>query len=550
MNNRYSYNEQQLIDEVIYLHSLWHQGPPSTSYIPNPIPIPIPIPYSEPFIPHNPIPTRFHHPPAPAHTRSFSFPPHTSKKRKKNKRQRRNPYSRPDPGIEWPCPPSPDPSPKGWAPFNSHSTTTVSTPLSSQEKEKLSALRSQNKASEAIKNFLINDSDDEDEDEDDYDLEEIEDLIVGIFMEDDEMRGYYQKCHDSGEFCCFVCGAIGKKKSGKKYKDCSSLVQHSMSISRTVKKTAHRAFGQAVCKVLGWDIDRLPVIVMKGVPLGMKEVEVQGEPKENTNGNGNVRDGKVVEHGQGDCSSKKGGDDIGLENAGGRAIDECSTKEGDVNNSVENLDENALQNGGGGTTYEVNYKPLGSGAEWVCENTPCDSSSTASGWPSFNTKSSSQTHAVLAEAQASVAGLQMQQHKALEACKEYLVGSAGSDCDNDTDNEDEDESIDCSDPVECEELKFFLRLFTEDSDLRRYYENNYGEGDFCCLVCGGVGKKTGKRFKGCVSLVQHSIAVKRTKRMRAHRAYSQVICKVLGWDFDRLPTIVLKGESLGSSLAG
>ncbi|OIW08214.1 hypothetical protein TanjilG_15175 [Lupinus angustifolius] len=525
MNNRYNYNEQQLIDEVIYLHSLWHQGPPSTSYIPNPIPpIPIPsipIPYSEPFFPHNPIPTRFHHPLAPAHTRSFPFPPHTSKKRKKNKRTRRNPYSRPDPGIEWPCPPSPDPSPKGWAPFNSHSTTTVSLQPSSQEKEKLSALRSQTKASQAIKNFLINDSDeedeDEDEDEDDYDLEEIEDLIVGIFMEDDEMRGYYQKCYESGEFCCFVCGAIGKKKSGKRYKDCSSLVQHSMSISRTVKKTAHRAFGQAVCKVLGWDIDRLPIIVIKGVPLGMKEVE--GVPKENTDGDGNVRDGKVVEHAQG-CSSKKGGDDIGLENAGGRAID------------------------------EVNYKPLGSGAEWVCENPPCDSSSTASGWPSFNTESSSQTRAVLAEAQTSVAGLQRQQHKALEACKEYLVGNAGSDCDNDTDNEDEDESIDCSDPVECEELKFFVRLFTEDSDLRRYYENNYEEGDFCCLVCEGVGKKMGKRFKGCVSLVQHSIAVKRTKRMRAHRAYSQVICKVLGWDFDRLPTIVLKGEPLGSSLAG
>ncbi|CAL0303734.1 unnamed protein product [Lupinus luteus] len=510
MNNRYNYNEQQLIDEVIYLHSLWHQGPPSISYNPNPIPPipipipPIPIPHSEPYIPHNPIPTRFHHPPAPAHTRSFPFPfpPHTSKKRKKNKRSRRNPYSRPDPGIEWPCPPSPDPSPKGWAPFNSHSTTTVSTPLSSQEKEKLSALRSQNKASQAIKNFLLNDSDeeDEDEDEDDYDLEEIEDLIVGIFMEDDEMRGYYQKCYESGEFCCFVCGAIGKKKSGKRYKDCSSLVQHSMSISRTVKKTAHRAFGQAVCKVLGWDIDRLPVIVMKGVPLGMKEVE--GVPKESTDG-----DGKVVEHSQ-----------------------------GVVHQEIK----------------EVNHKPLDSGAEWVCENPPCDSSSTASGWPSFNTESSSQTHAVLAEAQTSVAGLQMQhpcQHKALEACKEYLVGNAGSDCDNDTANEDEDESIDCSDPVECEELKFFLRLFTEDSDLRKYYENNYGEGDFCCLVCGGVGKKVGKRFKGCVSLVQHSIAVKRTKKMRAHRAYSQVICKVLGWDFDQLPAIVLKGESLGSSLA-
>lgn len=194
---------------------------------------------------------------------------------------------------------------------------------------------------------------------------------------------------------------------------------------------------------------------------------------------------------------------------------------------------------------QVCNEPLVSGAEWVCKDPNHDSSSTASGWPSFNTESSSQTCAVSAEAQASVAVLQMQR-KALEACEEYLAGNAGSDCDD----EDEDQLIDYPDPVECEEFKFFLKLFTEDSDLRRYYENHYREGDFCCLVCGGLGKKIWKRFKGCIALLQHSTAIKRTKRKRAHRAYSHVICKVLGWDIDRLPAIVLKGESLGSSLVG
>ncbi|KAL1177277.1 hypothetical protein V6Z11_A03G019500 [Gossypium hirsutum] len=39
-----------------------------------------------------------------------------------------------------------------------------------------------------------------------------------------------------------------------------------MSISKTKCKTGNRAFGLVVCKVLGWDIDRLPMILLKGEP--------------------------------------------------------------------------------------------------------------------------------------------------------------------------------------------------------------------------------------------------------------------------------------------
>lgn len=102
----------------------------------------------------------------------------------------------------------------------------------------------------------------------------------------------------------------------------------------------------------------------------------------------------------------------------------------------------------------------------------------------------------------------------------------------------------------CEEFKFFLRLFTEDSDLRKYYENNNREGDFYCLVCGGIRKKMWKWFKDCIALLRHSMTIKKTKRKKAHKPYSHVICKVLGWDINRLPAIVLKGEFLGSSLTG
>lgn len=90
----------------------------------------------------------------------------------------------------------------------------------------------------------------------------------------------------------------------------------------------------------------------------------------------------------------------------------------------------------------------------------------------------------------------------------------------------------------------------EDSQLRRYYEENFEGGEFCCLVCCGLGKKnSGKRFKSCLGLTQHSIAVSKSESNDSHRALAQVICRVLGWDFDTLPVIVFKGEPLGRIMA-
>uniref|UniRef100_A0A0R0GC71 Uncharacterized protein n=1 Tax=Glycine max TaxID=3847 RepID=A0A0R0GC71_SOYBN len=177
-----------------------------------------------------------------------------------------------------------------------------------------------------------------------------------------------------------------------------------------------------------------------------------------------------------------------------------------------------------------------------------------SGWPSFNDiKAPPLTYSLSAEEKAIVAVLQLQ-HKVLEACQKFLVGDAGSDVgdagsDSDEDDEEaEDDELLDNDSKESEEYKFFEKVFAEDGDLRRYYENNHKEGDFYCLVCGGIGKKVWKRFKDCIGLIQHSTAILRTRRKRAHRAYAQVICKVVGWDIDQMPAIVLK--DLDSSLAG
>ncbi|KAH1218344.1 hypothetical protein GmHk_13G038752 [Glycine max] len=213
-------------------------------------------------------------------------------------------------------------------------------------------------------------------------------------------------------------------------------------------------------------------------------------------------------------------------------------------NSAEKVSELSLEKGE--EVAKESHESLVS--EWESESPKAGFSSTASGWPSFDDiKSSSLTYSLSAEEKATVAVLQLQ-HRALEACQKFLVGDAGSDSDEDDEEaEDEDELVD-NDSEESEEYKFFEKVFAEDGDLRRYYENNHKEGDFYCLVCGGIGKKVWKRFKDCIGLIQHSTAILRTRRKRAHRAYAQVICKVVGWDIDQMPAIVLK--DLDSSLAG
>ncbi|CAJ1978489.1 unnamed protein product [Sphenostylis stenocarpa] len=290
------YDVERLRDEVIYLHSLWHQGPPRTPVIPTPIPQPQ---HTCHVLPHH----HHHHHPASARTRSLPPVPSTSfkkkkKKKKKQKRRHGDNSARPDP--EWPSPVRPDSVPStGWG--KPKPGPAPRPDVSQQEKERLAAVQAQQKACKALKEFLSKsddvdvDDDDEEDDDDHGEWEEIEEFFVGLFLKDDELRGYYQRCFESGEFCCMVCGAIGKKNSGKRFKDCVALLQHSMSILRTLKRGVHRGFGMAVCKVLGWDVDRLPTIVMKGEPLGlemMKPAEAEGEPRE-----------KVEDDGE-DCAGK------------------------------------------------------------------------------------------------------------------------------------------------------------------------------------------------------------------------------------------------------
>ncbi|KAG4963417.1 hypothetical protein JHK86_040285 [Glycine max] len=380
----------------------------------------------------------------------------------------------------------------GWPSFNDIKAPPLTYSLSAEEKATVAVLQLQHKVLEACQKFLVGDAgsdgdeDDEDEDKlvDDYDSKECEEykFFEKVFAEDGDLRRYYESNQKEGDFHCLVCGGI-RKKVWKRFKNCKTLIHHSTAILRTKRKRAHRACAQVICKVVGWDIDQLPAIVLKDLDSSLTgSRKLLGFEKESVS-----LDGKE------------------------------------------------------------SHESLVSGAEWESESPKAGFSSTALGWPSFDDiKSSSLTYSLSAEEKATMAVLQLQ-HRALEACQKFLVGDAGSDSDEDDEEAEDDELLD-NDSKESEEYKFFEKVFAEDGDLRRYYENNHKEGDFYCLVCGGIGKKVWKRFKDCIGLIQHSTAILRTRRKRAHRAYAQVICKVVGWDIDQMPAIVLK--DLDSSLAG
>uniref|UniRef100_A0A803L5I0 Uncharacterized protein n=1 Tax=Chenopodium quinoa TaxID=63459 RepID=A0A803L5I0_CHEQI len=78
-----------------------------------------------------------------------------------------------------------------------------------------------------------------------------------VSEEQEELRGYYKKNCENGEFYCLVFGALAGKLL-RKYKNCVAVVQHSVTISNTKKRKAHNAYGHVICKILGWDVHRLP----------------------------------------------------------------------------------------------------------------------------------------------------------------------------------------------------------------------------------------------------------------------------------------------------
>uniref|UniRef100_K3Y2E7 Uncharacterized protein n=1 Tax=Setaria italica TaxID=4555 RepID=K3Y2E7_SETIT len=144
--------------------------------------------------------------------------------------------------------------------------------------------------------------------------------------------------------------------------------------------------------------------------------------------------------------------------------------------------------------------------------------------------------------------------KALRAAAEFFSNrgassSSSSDDDSDSDSSDDDEERSESEG-EQDAVGFLTGLFERDAALRGHYERGWEDVQFACMVC-AAGTRKARRFRGCVALVQHARdATPRYGRPRAHRALAAVLCRVLGWDVARLPSIVMDPRgTLGQALA-
>lgn len=184
-------------------------------------------------------------------------------------------------------------------------------------------------------------------------------------------------------------------------------------------------------------------------------------------------------------------------------------------------------------TVSLHLQPLE--AEWLCPS-PLHQPSTT-GWATPE-KSSLKSHVPSTEEQSILASRHAHQ-RALKVVHEFFSTNKSNDSDEtDSGSDDDDDELMEEGSGSEEKYSFFFKVFEEGTVLREYYVKNFSEGEFSCLVCGAAGgKNSGKKFKGCLPLVQHAVTIAKTKKRKAHRAFGRAVCKVLGWDIDRLPEV-------------
>ncbi|KAF3319723.1 hypothetical protein FCM35_KLT21787 [Carex littledalei] len=165
--------------------------------------------------------------------------------------------------------------------------------------------------------------------------------------------------------------------------------------------------------------------------------------------------------------------------------------------------------------------------EWPCDPASVPEKSSPHAWAPF--EQAVQTPPTLSPNSAARADLMSMQLSAIQSCKGFFS--------QDSDSESEYESESENDVDE-----FFSGLFEKDADLRSFYEKDHENGEFYCLVCEtrrDGKKRKGKMYRGCAALAQHASAVSKVGRRAAHLAFARTICLALGWDPQRLPSIVL-----------
>ncbi|KAF8025870.1 hypothetical protein BT93_F2641 [Corymbia citriodora subsp. variegata] len=153
----------------------------------------------------------------------------------------------------------------------------------------------------------------------------------------------------------------------------------------TKKRRVHRAFGLAICRVMGWDVERLPLIVAKGEPLSRSLVDPSLSQKVYEEGAATKSDENYDEEisipgidGEGKAdgpTAAKEDDSMGIKNLNRRNID-------------ARADEEILPQ-----CSDFVLLPTSS-VEWPCGNLVDSSATAASGWRTLKSLSS---RSVLAE---------------------------------------------------------------------------------------------------------------------------------------------------------
>ncbi|KAJ4955303.1 hypothetical protein NE237_012086 [Protea cynaroides] len=265
--------EQLWREEVLYLHSLWHEGPPPRNPKPQPNSNDIgSSSFTAPRLNSNNL----------GASSSTTFKKKKKKKRaaKKNVCPEYNPQSdhATGPAIAEVQVKSTELHQETVWPESNLKSDQATRPATAEGQVESTAFYLQQKSLKACQNFFLSKvSSDDDKEENLVDANVVESeefkFFLGIFTDDSCLKSYYEKNWERGEFRCLVCGGIGKR-----FKNCLALVKHSIEISKTKRKVAHRAFGKAICRVLGWEIHQLPNIVLSSDgPLGRSMAKAKSE---------------------------------------------------------------------------------------------------------------------------------------------------------------------------------------------------------------------------------------------------------------------------------
>ncbi|MCD7448898.1 hypothetical protein HAX54_046992, partial [Datura stramonium] len=123
---------------------------------------------------------------------------------------------------------------------------------------------------------------------------------------------------------------------------------HSITIANTNTRQTHRAYGQVICRILGWDIKRLPSIVLSA---GVKPSESSDKPVEAQNSslaNSNNGSNKTL------LENEDGGGKDGLSGLSS-ATDTVNIGSDELSQQKQSFsNENQQENGGGSTVLENN----------------------------------------------------------------------------------------------------------------------------------------------------------------------------------------------------